>query len=368
MRLLPLLLALLVMVGCAQAESSSTSLPIGAPAPDFSLPGADGKTYTLGDFAESKVLMLAFTCPHCPTAQAYEDRLQELAMKYKDKGVAVVAINPNDPLALRLDELGYSDVGDSFEDVKIRVADKGFTFPYLHDGDTQEASRKYGPVSTPHVFIFDAERKLRYRGRIDNSEKLEHASEHDARNAIDAILAGEPVPVETTKTSGCSVKWSDKRASVQESLARWAAEPVTLNTVDEEGVKKLIANDSKKLRLINVWATWCGPCVVEFPELVEINRMYRGRDFELVTISADGPGSDEKVLEFLKKQEASNSNYLFDDGDKYKLIEAVDAEWEGAFPYTLLIAPGGEIIYRHMGQFDALELKRAIVGYLGRYF
>lgn len=104
------------------------------------------------------------------------------------------------------------------------------------------------------------------------------------------------------------------------------------------------------------------------PELIEINRMYRNREFEMITISADAPKIEEKVLAFLKKQEASCKNYLFDSEDKYALIEAIDKEWPGALPYTLLIKPGGEVIYRHLGAIDPLEVKKAIVGHLGRYY
>jgi thiol-disulfide isomerase/thioredoxin len=365
----PITLSIILLLLCTVVQADTPEpLAIGGAAPAFELPGIDGKTYTLDSFAEAKVLVLVFTCNHCPTAQAYEDRIQQLANDYKDRGVALVAITPNDPLALRLDELGYTDLGDSFEDTVQRAKDKGFTFPYLYDGETQEMSRAYGPVSTPHVFVFDAERKLRYRGRIDNSEHLDRVKTQDAREAIEALLAGEPVKVETTKTSGCSVKWSDKRGSVEESLAKWAKEEVPLEEIDEAGVKELVKNDSDKLRLINVWATWCGPCRIEFPELVTMHRMYRGRDFELITISSDPPGRTPKVHEFLKEQEASTRNFIFADEDSYALIEAVDPDWEGALPYTLLVAPGGEVIYRHMGAIDPLEVKCKIVDYLGRTY
>src|SRR5439155_10116491 len=139
---------------------------IGSAAPDFDLPGVDGKNHALKDFADAKVLVVVFTCNHCPTAQAYEARIKQLWADYHDKGVALVAINPNDPQAVRLDELGYSDLGDSFEDMKIRAKVKKFTFPYLNDGDTQQTARAYGVLATPHVFMFDPERKLRYVGRF----------------------------------------------------------------------------------------------------------------------------------------------------------------------------------------------------------
>ena len=197
------------------AEKIET-LAIGAKAPDFALPGVDGKVHRLSDYAGAKILVIVFTTNHCPTAQAYEDRLIKLADDYKDKGVALVAISPNDPKAVRLDELGYSDLNDSFEEMKIRAKHKGFNFPYLYDGETQKVSKAYGPVATPHVFVFDGDRRLRYAGRIDENERNpKEAKSHDTRNAIDALLAGKPVPVETTRTFGCSVKWSDKRDSVE---------------------------------------------------------------------------------------------------------------------------------------------------------
>jgi thiol-disulfide isomerase/thioredoxin len=343
-------------------------LAIGAPAPDFDLPGVDGRRHALKDFASAKVLAIVFTCNHCPTAQAYEDRIAKLQADYASKGVALVAISPNDAAAVRLDELGFSDLGDSLEDMKIRAKERGFKFPYLYDGATQTTAHAYGPAATPHVFVFDAERKLRFTGRVDDGENPAKITVNDTRNAIDALLMGKPVPVEKTKVFGCSIKWADKRNWVVEGAKKWAAEPVALTPVDEAGLKELARNDSKKLRLINVWATWCGPCLIEFPELVTTNRMYRGRDFEMVTVSADPKEKYDKALEFLVGQQASNRNLHFDSGDPYKMIDALDAKWEGALPHTMLVAPGGKVIYRSTGIIDPLALRRAIVGYLGRYY
>ena len=138
---------------CYAAETSKiTPLEIGAAAPDFNLPGVDGKNYKLADFADAKILVIVFMANHCPTAQAYEGRMMQLVTDYKSKGVAVAAISPNDPMAVRLDELSYSDMGDSFEEMKIRAEEKKFNFPYLYDGQTQEVARKYGPVSYASCF------------------------------------------------------------------------------------------------------------------------------------------------------------------------------------------------------------------------
>src|SRR5450432_2466580 len=117
------------------------TLAIGSDAPDFNLIGIDGKMHTLASFKDARILVIVFTCNHCPTAQAYEDRLIRLSSDYASSNVAVVAINPNDPKSLRLDELDFSDLGDSYEEMKIRAREKKFNFPYLFDGDTEFASK-----------------------------------------------------------------------------------------------------------------------------------------------------------------------------------------------------------------------------------
>jgi len=372
------LVSLGVALACATAVSapaaaaelpSHPTLAIGAAAPDFDLPGTDGKRYTLASFSRAKALVLVFTANHCPTAQAYEERIEKLHADFGGRGAQVVLVSPNDPLALRLDEQGYSDLGDTLEDMKLRASDRGWTMPYLYDGETQAMARRYGPVATPHVFVFDAERKLRFAGRVDDNEDPAKAKSADARAAIEAVLAGRPVPVATTKVFGCSVKWSDKRSWVKDGYAKWAQEPVTLEPIHEAGVGAQAKNaGGQKLRLINVWATWCGPCVIEFPELVSLHRIYRGRDFELVTVNADDAAKRDKALEFLRTQQASTRNYAFDVGDPYALIEAVDPKWQGALPHTILVTPGGEVLYRSEGAFDTLRLRKAIVGWLGRYY
>jgi len=243
------------------AQQKVQTLEIGRQAPDFNLPGVDGRNYRLADFADAKILVVVFTCNHCPTAQAYEDRIKKLTSDYKNKGLAVVAISPNDPQAVRLDELGYSDMGDTFEEMKIRVKNKGYNFPYLYDGKTQAITIAYGAVATPHLFIFDSRRKLCYAGRFDDSEKPKQVKSNDAINAIEAILAGKKVPVEKTMAFGCSVKWASKRASAKAALVSWAREKVALTKINAKDISELVKNDTSKLRLINIWATWSEPSV-----------------------------------------------------------------------------------------------------------
>ena len=177
-------------------DEDHPTLEIGRAAPDFNLSDVSGKIFSLSSFAKSKILVVIFTCNHCPTAQAYEDRSIQLTGDYAERGVAVVAIMPNDDKALRLDELDFSDLGDSFEDMKVRANEKKFNFPYLYDGETQTVAKAYGPVATPHIFIFDADRKLRYQGRFDDTESpFKTPANKDTRNTIEALLQNKEVPV-----------------------------------------------------------------------------------------------------------------------------------------------------------------------------
>ncbi|NLE37993.1 MAG: redoxin domain-containing protein [Pirellulaceae bacterium] len=363
---LPTLL-LSALLGVPAEAKEVRTLKTGEPAPELNLPGVDGKTYRLKDFEDAEVLVVVFTCNHCPTAQAYEDRLNQLYEDYHDKGVALVAVTSNDPLALRLDELGYSDVGDSLEDTKLHAKRRGFKFPYLYDGDTQRVATAYGALTTPHVFVFDRARKTRYNGRIDDAD-VKPPKSHDLRNAVDDLLAGREVRVPTTRVFGCSTKWSDKRESVKKAIEQWNKEPVELETIDEAGLRKLVANDTKNYRLINVWATSCIPCVTELPELVTVNRMYRRRNFEFITLSLDSPDRREEASKFLKKYHVSSKNYIFHSDDRDKLAEALDPKWKGPVPYTILIAPGGEIIGRWEEELDFAKLKAEIVERLGRTY
>ena len=366
-----LLALLFVLPALAQSSHPEpVTLPIGTAAPAFSLKGTDGKTYTLGSLSKAKVLAIIFSCNHCPTAQAYEDRIKQLAKDYAQQQVAVVVISPNSPKAVNLGELGYTEMSDSYDEMKLRAKEHAFNFPYLYDGDDQKVAIAYGPIATPHAFVFDAARKLRYTGRLDSKEKPGTGQAEDIRDAIDAVLKGTEVQHPVQKTFGCSIKWAWKDELNKKIHEEWAKRPVTIDSLSAQGVKELVSNNGDKLRLINVWATWCGPCIQELPDFVNTDRMYRERDFEFITITTDNTDKMPKALSMLKKMEASNKNYIYSGGDKYQLIDAIDPQWQGALPYTLLVEPGGKVIYRKQGAVDMMELRKAIVEHklIGRYY
>jgi peroxiredoxin len=359
------LLVLLVLPLTAFAADHPI-LPLGARAPDFSLPGVDGKIHKLSDYASSKVLAVVFTCDHCPNAQMYEGRVIQLYNEYKDKGVAVVAISPNDPKAIRIDELDSSDVSDTLDEMKIRVEYKHLPYPYLYDGETESVSRAYGPQASPHIFLFDRERKLRYEGAIDDSYRVEFVKRHYALDAIDALLADKEVAVKHTGAFGCSTKWSDKEAANVAYMEKLNAQPVSLEMVSADTLKSLHTNADGNVRLIQFWSTRCGACLQEFAGIQDIYRMYSDRNFELVVVSMNRPDDKPAVTQWLEKTHATSRNLLFDSENTAALQKAFDAKWESGpeVPYTILLDADGNVLYQTAATVDLLKLRRTILANL----
>jgi peroxiredoxin len=179
----------------ATSAATAAEPAIGAAAPDFvAMVGIDDKPHGLADYKDAKLVVLVFTCNHCPVAQAYEDRLVALQKDYGPKGVQLVAVNVNNQPADRLDEM------------KKRAKDKQFSFPYLYDA-TQKIGRDYHATVTPHVFVLDKDRKIAYMGAVDDAQQVGQVKKHHLRDALDALLAGKKPPKEVTQQFGCGIKY-----------------------------------------------------------------------------------------------------------------------------------------------------------------
>jgi peroxiredoxin len=347
--------------GCG--PSTPATLALGAQAPDFALKGVDDQTHTLASYAAKPVLAIVFTCNSCPDAQVYESRLQKLHDAYASKGVAVVAVNPNAPSRMALEDLAHSDVGESLDDMKERTSSHQLTYAYLAD-DSQILAQQYGVVTTPQVFVFDQSRTLRYKGRVDDSAVEAAVTTPDAARAIDALLAGRPVPVAETKTAGCAVRAAAAPAHKDEKQAALDAAPVALQMVGVDELKALRMNPSGKLQMVNFWATWCAPCVSEFPDLVRTYQLYKDRGLAFTAVSVNDPEGRDDVLKFLKDKRASQTNYQFGTADVYTLQEAFDPNLPAPVPFTLLLAPGGDVVYQELGAANVPRLRRAILANL----
>jgi peroxiredoxin len=179
------------------------TIDIGAKARDFSLPATDGKSYSLSDFDDAKVLVVFFTCNHCPYVIGSDEATRKTAEKFADKGVKFVGINSNSPNT-------YPE--DDFDHMVTRMAEHKFPWTYLYDA-TQEVALDYGALRTPHFYVFDAERKLVYTGRaLDNPKDSDQATVNDLENALDEHVAGKEISVKLTNPLGCNVKWDQKDA------------------------------------------------------------------------------------------------------------------------------------------------------------
>lgn len=176
---------------------ATNTLKIGSPAPNFNLQAVDGNYYSLDSFKEKKLLIVIFSCNHCPYVQAYEERIKLIQEDYKND-LQIVAINSND-------DVTYPE--DSFEEMKKRSKHKKFNFPYLRD-ETQEVAKAYDATHTPEIFLFNEERKLIFHGKIDdNWQDEKNVRSKYLRNAIDEYLAGKNISVPETFTIGCTIKW-----------------------------------------------------------------------------------------------------------------------------------------------------------------
>ncbi len=179
------------------------TLQIGDSAPDFQLCGTDGKTYSIDSFRGRKLLIVAFTCNHCPFVIGSEARMIRLFNDYAPRGVGMVAINSNET---------ENHPTDDFENMVVRAKEKGFPFPYVRD-ESQDVARAYGALRTPHFYVFDADRRLRYTGRMDDNPRTPGAeTTHELRDALDALLAGKEPSVPLTNPIGCNVKWKGEDA------------------------------------------------------------------------------------------------------------------------------------------------------------
>jgi peroxiredoxin len=348
----------------ATPSNAHAPLAIGAAAPAFNLPGVDGKNHALGEYKDAKVLLLVMEADHSPESQLYDARVRAIFEDYKDKGVAVVAISPNSPDAVPMNQMSYTDLGDSLDDMKSAATFRRISWPYLYDGDKQSLTAALGAEATPEVFVFDQTRKLRYRGRIDDSVDESAVKSRDARNALDALLAGQTVAVATTTPAGSPIAWAADEPRAKAELAKIEADPISVSMASKDDLAKLRANPTGKYLVVNFWATWCGPCVGEFPDLQATYRMYRGRGLAFTTVSENDPDEKPSVLEFLQKEHATGPNLMFSESNVYTMQVAFDPDLPGAVPVTLFLSPSGDVLYQQTGDLDTMKLRRAILANL----
>jgi peroxiredoxin len=323
-----------------------TKVVVGQPAPDFALKDTGGKAHSLKAY-RGQTVVIGFVGTKCPIANAYITRMNGIAAEYKAKNVVFLGINSN--------------VNEPLKLVKEHAAKAKYVFSILKD-ERNVVADSFGASVTPEMYIIDGAGVLRYHGRVDNASDERRVERHDLRVALDEMLAGQPISKADLKAFGCVIK----RAGVTETkmLQKPVTSPATTSPIallKPADFDKLRADSNGKVLLINFWATWCAPCVAEFPEFVMIDKTYRSKGVRMVSISTDEKSDLEgAVIPFLKKQKAEFESFLSDADDPQELIDVVDKNWSGALPATFVFDKAGKIVFTKYGIIDREELLKAL--------
>ncbi|HKQ76370.1 MAG TPA: redoxin domain-containing protein [Blastocatellia bacterium] len=349
---LSLTVAIFIAINVQSHTAAVPVLAIGKPAPEFKLADLGGKTHALKDY-RGKTVVVSFISARCPISKAYIDRIRAVADEYSKREVAFLGVNSN--------------ADESIQEMRAYAAKNNLDFTILKDKGNVIADA-YAAERTPKVYVIDGEGLLRYQGRIDNSQNPKMVKRNDLREALNEMLAGKPISVADTKALGCLIKRiQDAKAAPAKIPAK--AEPAqkepkvgTLKPVDFDKFKD---SAKGKVLVLNFWATWCGPCVAEFPELVALDAQYRDKGVKLVGITADDPGDVQpKVIPFIKKQKVKFDIILQDTDDPQEMFDKINKDWPGVLPATFVYDKRGNLAYSRFGIIDrdllVAEIEKAL--------
>ncbi|MCI0338300.1 MAG: redoxin domain-containing protein [Acidobacteria bacterium] len=338
-------LSLLIALDARSTVTARSAPVIGQAVPDFTLTDLKGKKHSLKDY-RGKIVALAFIGTQCPISNDYNARMRAISEDYAGKNVVFLGVNSN--------------FNEPLSEVKKHAAKNNLGFTILKDNGNKVADA-YGAQRTPEMFLVDSEGVLRYHGRIDNSREVRRVNRQDLRVALDELLAGKPVSVTDGKAFGCVIK------RVQTAKEFKAGKIQAKNFEPKIGLLKPVDFDKFKnaekgnVLVINFWATWCGPCVAEFPELVAIDSKYRDKGVKMVAISADEVADiKSKVIPFVKEQKAMFNILVQDTEDPEEMMAVVDKNWQGTLPATFVYDKQGNLAYTRYGVIDRDLLLEAI--------
>ena len=349
------------LLAIAGLWSSAFALDNQEDMPPFKLPGVDGLIYNSTDFRKSELLVIVFLSNHCPTSQIFQHRIIRLAKEYRNKGLAVVAISPNDPEAILPDELSSSALGDTLPEMALRARELQYPFPYLYDGKTQEVATAYGVRVTPHAFLFDKKRKLRYSGRIGDHKNPDREDREELRIAINSLNHGIEPAVVRGLVFGNSIKWIKDRIIAEKTRERFARESVYLKKANIRTLKFVRRNDSKLPKLIYVWSNQDKNNRQELLQLAAIHKIYRKRGLKLVTICVDGNDFTEVAKKLLIETQSSGTNYICSGTEISPVVELRAEEGIETTPFLGLLTSEAKIFYRSTKGLEPLTIKQHII-------
>src|SRR5262245_29117864 len=329
--------------------TANATIVIGNLAPDYTLSDLDGKTHALKDY-RGKTVVVSFISARCPITNAYKDRIRAVADEYSKRDVAFIGVNSN--------------VDESIEEMRAYAAKNNFDFTILKDKGNVVAD-SYAAERTPKVYVIDGEGVLRYQGRIDNSQNPKMVNRNDLREALNEMLAGKPISVVDTRALGCLIKRVQDAAAAPPTTSAKATPPQKaakaappqkapqVETLKPEDFAKFRDSAKGKVLVLNFWATWCGPCVAEFPELVALDAQYRDKGMKLVGITADEPEDVQpKVIPFIKKHKVKFDIIRQDLEDSERIMSQITKDWNGVIPVTVVFDKQGNLAYSKFGIID----------------
>jgi peroxiredoxin len=340
-----LLVGLALFITLETTTIAYSALAIGNPAPDFTLTDLKGQNHSLKDY-RGKIVVLGFISTNCPISNDYNARMRAIAEDYGKQNVVFLGINSNfdEPVAK----------------IKAHAAKNNLTFTILKDGGSKVADA-YGAQRTPEIFLIDNQGILRYHGRIDNSREVRRVNRQDLRAALNELVEGKGVSVTEGKAFGCPIKRSQEAKKIKAVASKAKSVEPKIALLKPADFNKYKDAAKGKVLVVNFWATWCGPCVAEFPELVMIDEKYRDKGVKLVGISVDEVADIKgKVIPFIKEQKAAFDILVQDSDDPEELISLIDKNWEGTLPTTFVFDKQGAIAYTHTGIIDRELLLEAI--------
>lgn len=323
--------------------SANAALAIGATAPEFELKDLSGKPHALKSY-RGKPTVVVFISARCPISKMYQDRIRAVADDYAKRGIAFLAINAN--------------ADESLAEVRTHAEQNKLNFTILKDEGNIVADA-YAAERTPTVYVVDGGGVLRYQGRIDNSQSERLVKRNDLRAALDELLAGKAVSVAETKAMGCVIKRAQNLGQSPTAKVKAAITTADPNVVllKPTAFADLVKQSAGKVLIVNFWATWCGPCVAEFPEFVKLDQTYRDKGVRFVHISADDSTDlKSKVIPFLKEQKAQSDQFLQDTEDPQEMIDVVFKDWSGALPATFAYDKTGKMVFHQFGIIDRAQM------------
>jgi len=354
-RILSTWIIMMLLLLHPEALGSSEKLP------DFSLPGIDGKFYTNADFGRSETLAVVFLSNHCRISQLFQDQLLKIRERFSPKQMGIVAISPNFEEAILPDELAYSDLGDSLEEMKKRAYRKKYSFPYLYDGKEQHLTKKLGVKITPTVFLYDRKRNLVYEGKIGNHETPNRMETSDLFQNIVENLSGAAGKIKRTKVFGTSIKFQDDLPIAEKVRARNARETVKLTQADERKLSFYLTHKTYKPKLFYVWQAEDKECRDNLVKISSVYKIFRKRGLRVFTVCISNMDNFEKALDHLKQSQMSSINFMVSGHEIGPLIKVAPKELQQITPFFRLIGSDGKMLIGGRGEISSDRLRIEII-------